>query len=96
MAEIEKQLEPILTEMFARVNDIYSPDKVNTEDWFLKHTWTLEQQSDFEKWLSDYLYKNKDARQAIMSRNVKNKGACKKVASEFTFNFGWKICNTDH
>ena len=43
--------------MFRVVGAHYSPAFVAQDDWFLKHTWTREQEDKFRDWLPDELRK---------------------------------------
>lgn len=43
--------------MFRVVGAHYSPAFVAQDDWFLKHTWTREQEDKFRDWLTDELRK---------------------------------------
>jgi hypothetical protein len=54
----DKKLEYILKEMFTRVGSTYSEEFCTQPDWFLKYTWTREEQHDFTDWLITYLRKS--------------------------------------
>jgi len=49
----------ILTEMFKRVGLVYSPEFTKQDEWYRQHTWTQEEETDFKKWLVQYIKKNK-------------------------------------
>jgi len=86
------ELEIILTEMFKRIGQHYTPKKTQAKEWYLKHSWTIQKQQDFTEWLGDYLYKNKQAREEIMRLpSLKTKKRCLQAAADFTFNYGWKL-----
>ena len=59
-------------------------------EWYWEHAWTKEQESEFKKWMADYLYNNTQARKEIMSFPRKTKKNCKEVVDFFVFNHGWK------
>jgi len=81
----------ILKEMCKRVSANYDEIDFTKELWFMKYEWSKEEEQSFINWLADYLYKNKEARQVIVfSSYNKTKKYMKKVAEEFTFNYGWK------
>lgn len=61
------------------------------EGWYLKNSWTLEQQNDFIDWFTKELLEDKDLRNIVMQFPVKDKNKCKKVAESFTWNYGWKL-----
>lgn len=63
----------------------------NEDRWWSMFSWTEEDEKEFEKWLSDYYYRNFDARQELWKYNSPrpSKKKCKGVASEFIFNYGW-------
>jgi hypothetical protein len=80
--------DKILKEMFSRVG----VKKVDTSkpDWFLKHSWTAEEEIYFINWLTDYLMEHKEARQEIMRFPFKDKKELRKFAQWFVLNYGWK------
>lgn len=82
-----KNLDLILKEMFSRVG----LKRVNTKpkNWFLKHSWTEEEQEDFRKWLVKYLMENKEARQELMQWPRKDKKTIEKLSKEFIMNYGF-------
>ena len=40
-----------------------------SKDWYLKYTWTEEEQDDFIKWLADFLHTNNKARKLFNNWN---------------------------
>ena len=86
-----KPSDIILTELFSRVKLKYNPNTIQKEGWYLKKSWTEEEQKSFTQWLSDYLQSHADARKQIMARPSKLKKDCDRVASSFVFNYGWKL-----
>ncbi len=60
------------------------------EGWFLKHEWTEEQEKEFSKWMQNYLYENKEARDEMMRISVKNKKIIEKFVDQFLGNYGWR------
>ena len=60
------------------------------EGWFFKHEWTEEQEKEFSKWMQDYLYENKEARDEMMRIPIKNKKIIEKFADQFLGNYGWR------
>ena len=90
----QPHLFEILCKMFDCVGATYHADLVKKRGWFLKNQWTVEQQEEYIKWLTNYLYKNKEAREEIVfTPNIKTKKWCEKAARVFVFEFGWKIKN---
>jgi len=86
-----KHLDIILSEMFLRVGEEYSPSKTQEEEWYWTHEWTEKERDEFVKWLAEYLYNNKEARQEIVNYPIKNKKRCADAANWFELNYGWKI-----
>lgn len=72
--------------MFNIVGENFSIDYCKQPDWYLKHSWTEEQQDKFKEWLVKYLYKNANKLDLI-----KNKEACRREASWFLLDYGWKF-----
>jgi len=68
-------------------------NKINfkKKEWFTKHSWTEEEQDEFTKWLSKYLYNNREAREELMACPIKCKRSTDGVARMFMLNYGWKF-----
>ena len=88
--QYSEHLQVVLRKMCEIVNA--DPDSIDfsNDKWFYLHQWTVEQEQEFIKWLSDYLYETKGARQEFLTHPYKNKKNCEKAAREFTWNYGWK------
>jgi len=89
--KFSKHLKIVLEEMCRRVDIGFELVNFEDENWYQKHKWTEKEQDDFVKWLTDYLYANTEARQELTTVYYKNKKQLKKVATEFTFNYGWSF-----
>ena len=76
--------------MCNRVGADYDSIDFKSNDWYLSHTWTIEQERDFVNWMTDYLYANIQARREIMTNYLTNKKRCRKAADQFVFAYGWK------
>ena len=59
-------------------------------DWYMKHTWNRDQEKDFCIWLTEYLFKNKEAQESLYSRKNMSKEECRQTASAFCCSFGWR------
>ena len=82
--------------MFARVGKQNAlPEKIERltkqPEWYMLFSWTEKEQEKFIDWLTDYLYKSKEARQEIMVFPRRNKKTCREAAQWFVFNYGWTI-----
>jgi hypothetical protein len=86
----------VLNKMYEMVGA--SPDGVDfkSSGWYLEHEWDKATEESFTKWLGDYLYSNKSARQEIMSWPVKNKALCHRAAKWFVFSYGFKTKLCQH
>ena len=89
MEELGEHTVVILKEMCKRVGVDY--DKVNFSDprWYQKHTWTVEMEKEFEKWMIDYLYNHKAARNELMTITAKKKKNAAEATQMWTFQYGW-------
>lgn len=76
---MDKTYEDLLNKMFEMVGETYTPEYVKEEGWFLKHTWTQEQESEFINWAAKYFRAKKTNIQSIP-----------KFINHFVFNYGWK------
>lgn len=61
------------------------------DDWYMQMEWTLEEQKDFEAWLVNHLYNNKEAREAICHVPLRRKKHLRRVASMWAFCHGWRF-----
>lgn len=63
------------------------------DGWFMKHTWTEAQQTEFKDWLVDFLKVRKN-RGGIMSfPSLADKKSRETCASWFIFSYGFKTRN---
>lgn len=90
MKEFNKYLIVILKELCRRVGAKYEKIDFMKENWFREYEWTEDEETDFKKWLLDYLYNNAEARRELTTIRRKNKKHCKSIADWFCFNHGWK------
>jgi len=96
-AKYEPTLETIIARILLKMCVVVGANfyKLDTsrKDWFFEYEWTQEQQDDFIDFVADYLYKNKIALRLLTNSPLYGKKRCRKVASEFIFNYGWKLKN---
>jgi len=59
--------------------------------WWCKSTMTRKASDDLLKWLTEYLYNDKDARRELVTFSSKNKKMCKEAANAFICWYGFKI-----
>ena len=72
--------------------DLEDIDGKNKDDpFFLKHTWTEEEQDEFHDWLVEY-FKDRKVAKSLTNYSYLNKKKREKVASEWILSWGWK-CN---
>lgn len=86
---IKEHVRIVLQKMFEGTGIEYSDEYVKQEYWFCNYQWTDKQHSDYVEWLTDYLYKNKEARKQIMTTPTKIKSLCRLCAEGFAAMFGW-------
>lgn len=89
MKNMPEELKTILNEMCSRVNANPEDIDFKSKDWYLKYTWTEEEQDDFIKWLADFLHTNNKARK-LFNMIGNSKKQCKRGAMFFNLYFGWK------
>jgi len=65
----------------------------SSDIWYWTHSYTQSVEDGFLKWVTDYLYKNKDARLELTRFNsiYSSKKKCKDIANAFIFNYGFKV-----
>jgi hypothetical protein len=78
----DKELDKILSKMFDIVGVKFQSIKESCKGkkWFMKYTWTREQEQLFEKWLKKFLMEKLRMPAKIAIEYVK----------WFTFDYGWK------
>jgi len=94
MKPLGKHLQIILTKMHTMVG---LKKLVNFKDneWYYKHSWTMEDEDKFIEWLSVYLMKNQEARNELMLFPTKRKYICSRFAEMFAFQYGWRLITND-
>lgn len=91
-------VEHVVKEMLTRVGltskeakEILASGFLTQKEWYTSYSWTLAEQESFEKWFVDYIYQNKEARTALCAHPRRSKTYLRKVAKEWTFQFGWSL-----
>jgi hypothetical protein len=82
-------LDIILMKMFQIVGETYSREYIQEPQWFLKHKWTLEQEQEFETWLTAY-FKSSKVQRELFDTVITDLTTRRKRAKWFIFNYGWK------
>lgn len=87
---MNKHLVIVLLKMCEAVGADFRKIDFKKENWFMEYTWTHEQENEFIKWLSDYLYRNEKALEAFSAFPRKTRKHCLEVAELFTLNHRWE------
>lgn len=89
----DKHLRKVMIKMCSYAKPKVSLKNIDTtkEEWYNEYTWTEKQQQSFRKWFVDYLYNDKDARNALLNRNVKSKKYLDMAVLAFIFDYGWRV-----
>ena len=88
---IPKYTKEVLKQMCREIRVSFSKIDFDDNEWYLKYSWTQYKQEKFIKWLTDYLYNNKEARVEMLALPIKrSKKYLRKVALDFVFSYGWK------
>lgn len=74
------RIEDVLEKLFEVVGQEYSEDFCKESEWYLKYSWTEEQEESFKDWLISYI-RNKD------KTTIKE---AKRQAGLIILNYGWK------
>lgn len=78
--KIEDVMHLCFKEMFLRVGEIYPNEELQKDKkWYMRHSWTVEQENNFRKWMIRFLMKG-----MRWSKKVSEK-----ETSFFIFNYGW-------
>lgn len=89
--DMNKELKKIVIKMFEFAEEPYHIDKTKGDDWFLRTTWTEQQQDDFKDWLIEYLKKNPKAIKELTGLSLTSKKFRTKVAGQFIFLYGFTV-----
>lgn len=92
---MDKALNKILRKMCELANVEYDPNLFNLSDFYLRHSWTKEQEKEFVKWLSNEIYTNKETWQYFGFSYKPFKKICNKVAEDFVTNYGWTYASEE-
>ena len=87
---MNKYLKEILKKQCQIVKADYNKMNFKKENWFLDYEWTEIEQDKFIDWLVEYMKKNKEARNSLMSIPSTNKRFLEKFANGFVLNYGWR------
>lgn len=88
--QMTPHMKVILTKLLSYSEFDINEFDFNTREWFMKNTWTDDEESEFKEWMIDYLYKNKKAQKEIMDRSNATKKRIEGTVGYFLLNFGWK------
>jgi hypothetical protein len=92
--KIGKHLEIVLEEMCRRVGTELKRVDILEKDWQEKHTWTYDEEVDFQSWFYQYLIQNKEAVSEFTNYKLYESVSTNDVltlAKEFTLFYGWKL-----
>ena len=81
--KLSEDTEYILKKMCEVVGADFAKVKFKSSNWYLKHTWTEEEQQDFIDWLAKFYQK----------RHGYTKKNSVFLANSFVGNYGWKVNN---
>lgn len=86
----------VLREQCRRVG--VDPDSLDysSPDWYLRHSWTEDDESDFKRWLYKALSKDKDIRRDLLGPyRWPSPWTRRRAADEWCLMYGWRIRKED-
>lgn len=83
-------MEKILRKMCELVGAPYEQINFKSHDWYLQYSWDPETENQFKEWLFLELKSDKDLRILLGGVDYKKDAYLKKIANQFTWNYGWK------
>ena len=89
--EYNKTLEIVLKEMCKRVGANYNKINFKKEGWFRTYEWSEEEQNDFKKWIINYIYMNRFAREKLLAFPIRSKKLITEAVTRFLLDYGWKL-----
>ena len=90
-SDADKALQYVLKKMCEVVNCDYETFDFRKDDWFLDYEWDENQEKEFIDWLEKEFENNKSLKVLVKYiSSLRNKKGRKKLAKEFTYQYGWK------
>jgi hypothetical protein len=89
MSKNSQYLKEIYTEMCKRVGTTLDEVDLTEKNWYQKYRWLIKEEVNFRDWLVNYLEKNPEAVDAIVSVGTIRNNDKKKMATEFASFYGW-------
>ena len=90
---MNKYLKTILLKQCKIVKADYTKIDFKKENWYWDYQWNRNQEQEFKLWLTDYMKKNKEARNKLMNIPSINKIFLEKFADQFILNYSWRTKN---
>lgn len=88
---MDEQLELVLREMCKVAGADYDEVDFNVDGWWRGHTWTVDQEDGFTKWMVGHLKKSAAARNALMSVPSEYAGPRRQFVDMFLLSYGWLV-----
>ena len=85
---MHEYIKTALIEMCNRVGANHEDIDFMEHNWFMKYSWTKEQEEDYIKWLTKYLAPNKIRAEFVAFPRITKP---KKAAETFVWYCGWKV-----
>ena len=86
---MNEHLEKIYSEMCRRVGTTLDEVDLSEKYWYRKYQWPIKEEVSYRDWLQNYLEKNPEAVDAIVSVGIILRDDKKKMATEFASFYGW-------
>jgi len=90
---MNKYIKTILSKQCKMVGVDYNKIDFKKENWYWDYQWNRNQEQEFKLWLTDYMKKNKEARNKLMNIPSINKIFLEKFADQFILNYSWRTKN---
>jgi len=90
---MNKHIKIILLKQCKIVGADYNKIDFKKENWYWDYQWNRNQEQEFKLWLTDYMKKNKEARNKLMNIPSINKIFLEKFADQFILNYSWRTKN---
>ena len=88
--EVSEHLETIFANMCRIVGANYHEIDRTKENWYTEHTWDIETEKIFSKWMEHYIHKMPGASQEIYGKSRMSKKDCILATQLFLLSYGWK------
>lgn len=85
----------VMREMCRRVDLPYESVDFKEPGWFMRNSWSVDEEKAFTNWLTEVLHKNQHVREGFTDHDINTKKDCRLLATSFVLTYGWTTNDED-